>query len=189
VSGRLPRILVDLDGVLADFEAAFAAQWTARFPDRPLPDPADRTSSHLIDSLPPGWREDARALVTRPGFFRDLPLVPGAAEGFAALSETYPDVWICSTPSRSWWPCVPEKYAWVDARLGPPWTERVILTRDKSLILADVLIDDQPELAAHQSAAWRLVLFDAPYNRHVTGVPRLTWATWRAVLRRVLAER
>jgi len=30
--------------------------------------------------------------------------------------------------------------------------------------------------------AWKHIIYDAPYNRHVPGQPRLSWANWRNVL-------
>jgi len=115
-----------------------------------------------------------------------LPPIAGAIEGFRQLAATYPDVWICSSPLREWNPCVPEKYAWVEEHLGNDWTQRVILIRDKSLVQADVLIDDLPDLPFMDRAVWRLVLHDRPYNQDAPGVARMTWATWKDVLPSVI---
>jgi 5'-nucleotidase len=77
---------------------------------------------------------------------------------------------------------VPEKYEWVEEHFGRSWTQQVIVTKDKSLVRGDVLIDDNAELRELSEATWELVLFDAPYNRHATGLRRLTWSNWRGVL-------
>lgn len=185
---RPPRILVDLDGVLADFDGAFAAVWSNRYPNRALPDPATQSSPRIVKALPTEWHGDAHALIGAPGFYRTLPTIDGAIDGVRQLAGTFPDVWICSTPLRAWNPCVPEKYAWVEEHLGQPWTERLLLTQDKSIVCADVLIDDYANLPFQDRAAWRLVLHDRPYNQAAVGLPRMTWANWREVLTGVFDE-
>lgn len=38
------------------------------------------------------------------------------------------------------------QYAWVEKHLGQEFLEQVILTRDKTLITGDILIDDKPDI-------------------------------------------
>lgn len=38
------------------------------------------------------------------------------------------------------------QYAWVEKHLGYDFLEQVILTRDKTLIAGDLLIDDKPDI-------------------------------------------
>lgn len=42
--------------------------------------------------------------------------------------------------------CVRVQYAWVEKHLGHDFLEQVILTRDKTLITGDILIDDKPDI-------------------------------------------
>lgn len=35
------------------------------------------------------------------------------------------------------------QYRWVERHLGPQFVERIILTRDKTMVLGDLLIDDK----------------------------------------------
>lgn len=42
--------------------------------------------------------------------------------------------------------CVYVQYAWVEKHLGHEFLEQVILTRDKTLITGDILIDDKPDI-------------------------------------------
>lgn len=42
--------------------------------------------------------------------------------------------------------CVFFQYAWVEKHLGRDFLEQVILTRDKTLIAGDLLIDDKPDI-------------------------------------------
>lgn len=55
--GRALRVLVDLDGVLADFEGGFLRKFRARFPDQPFITLEDRRGfwvSEQYDRLHPG---------------------------------------------------------------------------------------------------------------------------------------
>ena len=42
--------------------------------------------------------------------------------------------------------CVCVQYAWVEKHLGHEFLEQIILTRDKTLITGDILIDDKPDI-------------------------------------------
>ena len=78
--------------------------------------------------------------------------------------------------------CVLEKYHWVSEHLGPDWINNIILTRDKTIVRGDILIDDIPEPKGIEKPEWEHVLFDSPYNRHITGKRRMTWDNWRSIL-------
>lgn len=92
------------------------------------------------------------------------------------------DVRICTSPLRQFENCVAEKFLWVERHLGRAATERMVLTRDKTLVRGDLLIDDRPSINGAVPPSWRHIVYDAPYNRHVADRPRLTWANWRNVL-------
>ena len=184
-------VLVDQDQVLADFGAGFDSRFTAAHPDAPHQPRTHATSYWIEDSYPAEWHERIREVVTWEGFFRDLPVIPGASEAMQQLLDDGHDVRICTAPVRAYRHCVREKFEWVEEHLGGDWTDRMILTRDKTLLSAsvDVLIDDKPEIVgAVRDAAWTHVLFDAPYNRRLPGW-RLDWSTHREVLADVEAVR
>lgn len=42
------------------------------------------------------------------------------------------------------------QYAWVEKHLGHEFLEQVILTRDKTLIAGDILIDDKPDIVGKE---------------------------------------
>lgn len=175
-------MLVDLDGVLADLEGAFFERWQKRFPNRKQLTRDTRRHRKIADDFPAEYRADVQAVFEEEGFYRHLPQISGAIEGFAGLVEAVPDTWLCTSPLRAYRNCVLEKYEWVDKHLGPDWTERLILTHNKTLVTADVLIDDNPDAAESGLASWELILFDSPYNRSQTHLRRLSWQTWREVL-------
>jgi 5'-nucleotidase len=57
----------------------------------------------------------------------------------------------------------------------------MIVTRDKTLVYGDVLVDDNPAIVGAHTPAWTHVVYDQPYNRTIDG-PRMTWTDWRDVL-------
>ena len=178
-------ILLDQDGVLADFERGFRDAWNLRYRDQmsALP-PRARKSFRLTDDYPLRLSDAVRSIYEATGFYRDLPPMPGAREGVHALLEEGHDVRICTSPLTVWRNCVPEKYEWVERHLGADFLQRLIVTRDKTLVRGHVLVDDKPRVDGAEMPLWRHVIFDAPYNASVDG-PRMTWHTWRETMTRM----
>ena len=80
-------ILVDQDGVLANFEQAFYQAWTqspmqAQFPAL-LPE--ERRHFYPRDDYPAEFAQATRELIARKGFFRHLPPMPGAVAALSAM--------------------------------------------------------------------------------------------------------
>jgi 5'-nucleotidase len=90
-------------------------------------------------------------------------------------------VYICTSPLHHYDNCVLEKFEWVEQHLGREFTSRLILSRDKTLVHGDVLVDDNPSVTGVRTPTWRHVVFHQNYNRTVMG-PRMTWQSWREVL-------
>ncbi len=163
-------VLVDLDGVVADFEGGFWPQF-CELPDAPGC-PEVRDTFYVEDQIGKEWRKFAEAIIHAEGFFQDLPVVPGAVEGVQKLSESF-QVYICTSPVKSPW-CAAEKLSWVERHLGHKWTKRTIITTDKTLVRGEYLIDDRPEVKGTLLPQWEHVLYDQPYNRTKDN-RRLTW--------------
>jgi 5'-nucleotidase len=174
-------LLLDQDNVLADFETGFPTAWIARFPGIPPAAEADRRSFQVRDDYPSHLRCEVDAIISSPGFYRNLPVMQGAAEAVVELLQKGIDVFICTSPLSQYQNCVLEKYEWVEEHLGTEFTKRVILTRDKALVRGDILVDDKPEIRGLAAPQWRHVLYDQPYNRRCPG-PRMTWSNWREAL-------
>lgn len=180
------RILVDMDGVIADFEGSFINLWKQQHPRQAYIALEERNTFYLLHQYPRELQPLALEIISAPGFYRGLAVIPGAVEALREMAATGIDVRICSSPARDYRNCVLEKYEWVDEHLGPEWIERVILTEDKTLIRGDILIDDRPEVPGSDTPTWEHVLFDQPYNRAVIDKRRLTWKNWKTVLKEVL---
>lgn len=180
-------LLIDQDNVLADFSRMLYTEMCARgHRERALP-PAKQTAYSLEAHYPPELIGELKSIYTAEGFFRGLPPVEGAIQAVKEMVAEGIDVRICTFPLQTYRHCVGEKYEWVERHLGTAYTSRVILTRDKTIIAGDALIDDNPDITGSRTPSWRHIVFDQPYNRSIAG-PRLkSWANWRTVLEPMLA--
>jgi 5'-nucleotidase len=112
--------------------------------------------------------------------------VPGAKEALEEMQARGFEVFICSSPLDTYNNCVLEKYEWIEKVLGPTWVKQIILTKDKTIIKGDFLIDDKPLITGVQDPPeWEHIVFDRPYNRGANR-RRITWNNWREVI--VLSE-
>lgn len=174
----LLTILVDLDGVVADFDAKFYRRcaeegWEMH---SSLETQCHRFATDCIPNL--GERAKARRMVdTEPGWFRDLPVIDGAVEGLHALAGRA-EVWLCSKPLEAQATCRDDKAAWVVEHLGAEWERRLILAADKSMVRGDILLDDAPHPEWFGRASWVPVIYPAPWNGEGSkweGLPRWRW--------------
>ena len=175
-------ILLDQDGVLADFEQGFYDAWNASMgTEFPAVELQQRRSFYVRDDYPAHYANAVQAIYTRPGFYRDLPPVAGAMDAVKMLCDMGHDVRICTSPLNQYRNCIPEKYEWVEHYLGIDFVSRVIVTKDKTLVAGDVLVDDKPVIAGAHMPVWAHVIYDQPYNRQLAGV-RVSWLDWNGVL-------
>ncbi|MGE3620855.1 MAG: hypothetical protein AB7L84_10385 [Acidimicrobiia bacterium] len=169
---------VDLDGVCADYTAAFRAVVAADL----RVDPASLSEVRSWDYAEWGiTHEDFdrlhRRAVLDERMFREMPAIEGAADVLWRLSDA--GVWIRVITHRlfvNWGHAVAvaDTVTWLD-RARIPYRDICFLGA-KPEVDADCYIDD----AAHNVQALReagnhVIVFDAPYNRDVAGPRARTW--------------
>ncbi|XP_026523237.1 5'(3')-deoxyribonucleotidase, cytosolic type [Notechis scutatus] len=187
------RVLVDMDGVLSDFEGGLLRDFVASYPGEPHVEPAQRKGFSAQDQYR-RLREDLgdkiASVYESPGFFLSLQPIPGAIEAMHEMIQMpNTEVFICTSPIRKYDYCVSEKYIWVAQHLGPKFVERLILTRDKTVVSADLLIDDKDTIkGVEPNPSWEHILFSCCHNKHLKLQPprrRLeSWADdWKAILK------
>jgi 5'-nucleotidase len=174
-------VLVDMDGVIADFDAAFDAVWRGRYPNRK---PSESAWEHqrIVDRYPEEYRADIYEVLTAPGFTRNMPEVEGAVDGVRSMQAAGLEVYICTSPLSNYSNNVPEKFGWVEEHLGSAWTKRLVITKDKTVVRGRYLIDDAPVVRGALDPEWEHIIYGRSYNRHIVNSRRLSWNNWKDVL-------
>ena len=166
--GNKKVVLIDMDGVIADFELGFQKAFNRSYPDL-IPVPLDQRTRHYVGEdyvrlNPTISKDELVKLFLQPGFFRNLPVIQGSVEAVSTLSQHF-SVFVCTSPLQTYKNCVLEKFQWLEEHFGFELTSKVILARDKTVVRGHVLIDDKPNIHGCMSPAWKHVLFTQPYNR------------------------
>jgi 5'-nucleotidase len=194
-------VLLDMDGVLVDWDAGFRKEW-ARFGHDPSK--IDRAKSYAMEEcVDPELRDAAVAVMSQPGFFRDLPPMEGAVKAVEDMIERGFSVLICTSPLPCNPTCPQDKIEWVRRHLGhiefrqPGDTTKrlaaqdiIVMTRDKTFVMGDVLIDDKPVIKGCMRPTWEHIVFGAPYNELKPDDERLRfedWSSWQGVLAKRLS--
>ena len=164
---RRPLVLLDVDGVLADFVGAYLdalEKVTGRRRER---DEIRTWDIVKALDLAPADAEEVARIVGQPDFCYDLKLIEGAAEGVAALRKIA-DIHVVTAPwpSRHW---PGERVDWLLDALGIERLDITLTTR-KDLVRGDVLLDDRFEhllewTRANQDSLG--ILWDTPHNRNL----------------------
>jgi len=176
------RVLIDMDGVLADFETGFLLYWKQRHPDKPYIPLDQRDTFFIVDQYAAEYRELIWQIFLAPGFFKSLPEIFGAHEALNDMSTAGIELFICTSSFAGYQNCVLEKYEWVDEHLGMEWVKRMIITPDKTIVDADYLIDDMPEIRGLAVPRWQHIVYTHAKNRMENTKKRLTWETWKEVM-------
>ncbi len=176
------RILVDMDGVIADFEKGALKGYAKENPKNPLPQRNGKNSFYLENDFEKPFSSLIREVYNLEGFFQNLEPVEGSLEALTTMA-TNQEVFICTSPLLTNPSCAQEKLSWVETYLGAEWLKRTIITKDKTIIDGDILIDDKPKIKGAQEPRWEHVLYSQPYNESVNEKRRLTWENWQRILR------
>ncbi|MCF7798472.1 5'-3'-deoxyribonucleotidase [Candidatus Woesearchaeota archaeon] len=169
--------LVDMDGVLADYVGKYNEKWLLKFPQRPFVSREAMTSHQIEEHYDKKYIEDIKAISQDKKFFAELEELPGAVEGIERLLHQGNDVYICTSPNILNDYCEHGKKQWVKEHLGMFWVRRMIITKDKTLVRGDYLIDDKPRVSGIMQPTWKQILYDQPYNRQeeLQNNKRMTW--------------
>lgn len=179
------RLLVDLDGVVADWCEGFDIELD-RYGDaaQAIPRRHERTSWDLKEGRTQDERRIVNEIMRRPGFYARLRLLPGAREALEEMLEEF-DVRIVTAPYISNPTCASDKLAWIEEHLGSKWPRLTVLAPDKTLVRGDFLFDDKPYITGVEFPSWRQVVVSQPYNMHIFTRPNervSSLAHWKEAL-------
>lgn len=151
-----------MDGVLADFDSSTMSLLRRHDPTIVI----DRRSFYYHHDYPE-LKELFSSFHTALGFFRDLPPVDGAVEGWQQLIDLGYEPRVCSSPLTAHPDCINEKKQWLDHHLGPKAVDTAIFTSEKFRAHGIALIDDKPGVTGAEQADWRHIVFNQPYNQTI----------------------
>lgn len=176
------RILVDMDDTLLETRRAFEKLWRQEHPGKMCVAADDMEHYFAADCYPEEYHEFITDLLKHPELFRIIEPAEGGLNAINEMKAMGHEVFLCTAPMITYENCVREKYEWVEKSLGKEWLPMLILTMDKTIVKADILIDDKPEVTGAEKPSWEHVLYDRLYNRNVANKKRLTWKNWKEVL-------
>ena len=167
------RICVDMDEVMADTLAEHLRRYNQTFEEEVTLE--DLAGKGLWQFTPVERQQQLRAFLDAEDFFEDLPLMPDAQDVLRELAGRF-EVFIASQAM-----VVPNslgpKYRWLQRHFSfiPP--SHYVFCGNKSILLADYLVDDQPRNLVQFEGQG--LLFSAPHNLGETSFVRVD--NWREV--------
>lgn len=177
------RLLVDLDGVVVNWTKQFEDDLALYYPSMEF---APMREFSTPTYLPKDQQLAINMVKYRSGFYADMKPVRGAKKALKEIVADGHDLWFCSSPEVFNPTCESDKKTWLMTHFGEWWAKRLILTRDKTLVRGDILIDDRPDVDGAVDPEWVHVLFSQTYNDHVTDKPRLDkWSQWQDALENI----
>lgn len=180
----MSTILIDMDGVIADWGGAYGESLDTFGEEAVnIPRHKEQRSFNLNEGRTERERQIIAAVMVEPNFYTRLQPIPGAQQALKAMLKVGHDVRIVTSPWVSNPTCASDKLNWIVKHYGSHWGARVVITADKTLVRGDFLVDDKPEVTGSQEPAWEHIYFHQPYNAELTGRRRITrWADWAEVL-------
>ena len=172
-------ILLDMDGVIADWEGTIYTKLMSERVDivsykgyydiKPIL-PSDRIGFSCADDYFNKYGEKARELIysikSAKHFYSELSPIRDSIKSIQEMAETKDlEIFIVTSPAIYNQNCASDKMWWVERHLGPEWLERLIITRDKTMVHGDLLLDDKPYVTGKRKPSWRQVLYNHSYNQ------------------------
>ncbi len=169
------RICVDMDEVMADTLAEHIRRYNQTFDEDVTTQ--DLAGKGLFDITPLDRRQQLRAFLDAEDFFEDLAVMPGSQDVLRQLSDRF-EIFI-ATQAMAVPNSLGSKYRWLQRHFPfiPP--TNYVFCGDKSILLADYLIDDLPKNLLRFEGQG--LLYSAPHNLAATGFVRVN--NWEEVAR------
>lgn len=180
-------LLIDMDGVIAQWYLGFLSKWKELYPNREFIAPKDLKEFYIENIYPEAYGPDILRITRSRGFYLSLPTMPGAQEALEDIEKNcreFIEPFICTAPELEFenLMCHSEKVQYLKEHFSDFWVKRTIITKDKTVVRGDGLIDDKPVITGAMKPTWGQITYKQPYN---TG--EFTWEQWPEV-REIIRE-
>ena len=173
------KIAIDMDEVMADPIAKFIQLYNQ---DYNLGLTLELLhGKEVYEAVPHEHSEKIWEYINAEGFFRDLQVIPDSQEVIKALTENY-EVFIVSA-GMEFRNSLIDKFDWLHDHFPFISWRNYVLCGDKSIIGADVMIDDRAK-NLRTFRGERKLLFTSTHNVHLTEFERVS--TWQEVAEKLL---
>ena len=170
-----------MDGVVFNYYGQFQKEWMIRHPDHPIIPGNELKDFYIENAYGAEHKEEILQITRSTSFFENLEPNEGAIEALQSiLADERFDPALCSAPDLDYQNqhCPSEKYRSIERHLGREWLERTILTKDKTKVRGNYLIDDKPTIKGSMNPHWMHVVFTHRYNEHLDGLRLNGWKDW-----------
>jgi 5'-nucleotidase len=186
---RKLRILVDMDNTIVDYSTPMAKALQDKHPEFPHPITVDNWSRHIDEQ--PHLKKAQERIQSQPKFFLDFEEIDCALDALREMEEEGHSVFIVSSPSVNNPTCHSDKSTWLWRHLGEKWARRLVLTKDKTIVAGDVLIDDRLDINGDEKEpTWKHIVFAQPYNVDLEGKDSRCflhqWSNWKNIIEKVI---
>jgi 5'-nucleotidase len=173
----------DLDDTCFDWVGKLIEESKKEIPELDFFHRDKQTEWDFSSNYPEEYRRKINAIWHRPGFYKDLPLIPGAVEIYKNLIELGHHVMFVSTPNKG--PnaghSYKEKYECLLENFGSDAAHSLTLTYDKTHIVCDYLVDDKPQIKGKKTPVFEHFVFDRnyPYNIGIPEERKINWDNFK----------
>jgi 5'(3')-deoxyribonucleotidase len=172
---RKPRIAIDMDEVIADTIQKFIDVYKREHNYDIISEPG----KGIGEILPAELSAIKNDYINKPGFFRDIPVIPGSQDVVKALCEKY-DVYIVSA-AMEFKNSFLDKYEWLEEHFSfIPWTN--IIFCGYKIVNVDIIIDDR--IKNFVDFDGRKLLYSSPHNLLIHDYERVN--NWQEVADKLL---
>ncbi|XP_055877454.1 5'(3')-deoxyribonucleotidase, cytosolic type-like [Biomphalaria glabrata] len=188
------RVLVDFENVLCDFEQSLLKSYRRKYPKEtyiPLEQRKGISVKRQYADVSEELGEKLSSVYCTPGFISNLPEIPGACEAVDAMDKLYGvNVFIYSGITMPYGYSLKEKCQWVEFHLGVRWLDKIIFTKDPTLLNGNLLIDDRVSIkGVIKNPTWEHVVFTSCHNVRIsvgtkTRLENWTDGAWRQIIRK-----
>jgi len=166
----MQRILVDMDGVLADVYSRFYFLH-------------EQETGQKLSAMDVAGKLEAEAFprelvwVTTRGFFWSVPVMEGSIEGLRKLNTAY-EVIVISLATE--FPqSLTDKQLWVHDHFPFIGWQQLVFCGNKNLIKADIMIDDHPKNLDQFTG--ETIMFTQPHNMLLTNTRHTRVSSWAEI--------